>query len=87
MLKNTNYSGKKTLTKGMKQAVNILSSTGFSALVVLLMKFMFDKEFKAEDIKQIIDEMTGSIVLIIPVVSSLIAMINNFRKNYFVSRK
>lgn len=82
-MKNENYNPKITAKKGGKQVINIVSSSGIALLIVIILKLLTDKDFELTDIQLLIDEMGKLIIIIIPIVSSIITMINNFRKNYY----
>jgi hypothetical protein len=82
-MKNNDYSTTKTLSKGITQLVNIISSTAFSGLIVVAFKEIFDKDFSIEDIQHTIQNISGSVVFLTPVVSSIVQMIINFKKNFY----
>lgn len=86
-MKNENYNPKITAQKGGKQVVNIVSSSGIALLIVVIIKLFTDKDFEITDIQLLIDEMGKLIIIIIPIVSSIITMFNNFKQHYFKKEK
>lgn len=80
---NVNYSVKKTLGKGLDQLVTIVTSSAFAALIATALKDLTDKDFQVSDIKQVIEGISGLVVLMTPAISAVIQMLKNFYKNYF----
>lgn len=74
------YDPKITVKKGGTQLINIISSTAFSGILVILLREIFDKEFEIENIKEGIDSITGSVIFLTPFVSAAVRMIANFIK-------
>lgn len=82
-MKNTSYKASITASKGGKQLVNVITSTAFASFLVVVIKQLTDKDFEVTDIKSFIDNISGMVVFITPVVSTLIKMLSNFKNNYF----
>lgn len=85
-MKNPDYKAEITLSKGGKQLVNIITSTAFSAFIVVVYKELTDKDFKPENLKYIIDNLSNLIVFITPFMSMGIKMITNFVNNYTIKK-
>jgi hypothetical protein len=81
-MKNEEYSIQKTISKGFNQMLVIVSSTAFSGLMVAVIKELTDKEFSITDIQKVIESVSGTVVYLVPVVSSIIQMAINFKKNF-----
>jgi hypothetical protein len=81
-MKNEEYSVQKTISKGINQILVIVSSTAFSGLMVAVIKELTDKEFSITDIQKVIESVSGTVVYLVPVVSSIIQMAINFKKNF-----
>jgi hypothetical protein len=79
---NNNYSIKKTVLKGINQILVIISSTAFSSLFVAIIKEITDKDFSITDIQKVMESISTIVVCLVPVVSSMIQMMINFKKNY-----
>lgn len=75
------YKSSITLKKGGTHFLNIISSTAFSSLLVILAKEIFDKDFKIGDIQAVIENISGAVLFVTPVVSSGVRMLVNFFKN------
>jgi hypothetical protein len=79
---NNNYSIKKTVLKGINQILVIISSTAFSSLFVAIIKEITDKDFSITDVQKAMESISSIVVCLVPVVSSMIQMMINFKKNY-----
>jgi hypothetical protein len=79
---NNNYSIKKTVLKGINQILVIISSTAFSSILVAIIKEITDKDFPITDIQKVMESISTIVVCLVPVVSSMIQMMINFKKNY-----
>lgn len=74
------YDPKITIKKGGTQLINIVSSTAFSGLLVILLKEIFDKEFDIQNIQEGIDTISGTVIFLTPFVSAAVRMIANYIK-------
>ena len=79
---NNNYSIKKTVSKGINQILVIISSTAFSSLLVAIIKEITDKDFSITDVQKAMESISSIVVCLVPVVSSIMQMMINFKKNY-----
>lgn len=82
-MKNPDYKPEITIKKGGKQFVNIISSAAFSSLLVVIIKELTDKNFQASDIQSAIDSIQGTVLILIPIVSTGINMVANIIKHYW----
>lgn len=83
MTKNKNYKFNKTVQKGFDQIINILSSAAFSTMVIMICRLLCGKDINIKYITEVIESLSQMGVLLIPVISALIAVINNIRKHYY----
>lgn len=81
-MENESYSIQKTISKGVNQILVIISSTAFSGLLVAVIKELTDKEFTITDIQNVIQNISSTVVCLVPVVSSFVQMAINFKKNF-----
>lgn len=81
--KNEDYKASVTVSKGFEQLVTIASSSAFSALLVMVLKELTDKNFNITDIQEGIKNVSGTVVFLTPAVSAIVKMIQNFYNNYF----
>lgn len=83
MIKNKDYKVNKTVKKGIDQLINILSSAGVSTVLVIVLQLLSGKDVDIKDVKEIIDSLSQMGILLVPVISALITVINNIRKHYY----
>ena len=82
-MKNYDYLPRITLEKGIKQLVNVFTSTGFTTAILIIFQELFNKDFKITEIQSILDGIGKGVVILVPLISSVISMGMNFRKHYF----
>jgi hypothetical protein len=78
-----NYSAKKTIGKGLDQIFIICLSSAFAALLATMWKDITDQDFKVSNVKQVVESISGLVVVLTPVISAVFRMIRNFHKNFF----
>lgn len=75
------YNPSITIGKGGKQLINVLSSAAVSSGLVILINGILGKEIEAETIQQGMNNISGSVLFLTPIVSAFIRMAMNYIKN------
>ena len=71
-----------TIEKGARQLLNVITSIVISIILIVIVRCIIDSDFKIKDITPAVESISNSIILIVPVVSSILNMIINFKKHY-----